>query len=66
MQPTIGTPTAVKPLLWRSGTDYRQCFETFIADCDAFIEKIKTVRDQARTHMEAMLAAAKELESHEN
>ena len=38
----------------------------FIADCDAFIEKIKTVRDQARTHMEEMLAAAKELESHEN
>ena len=24
-----------------SGTDYKQCFESFIADCDAFIEKIK-------------------------
>ncbi|AVM43952.1 hypothetical protein C5Q97_04215 [Victivallales bacterium CCUG 44730] len=48
------------------GTDYKQCFESFIADCDVFIEKIKAVRDQARMHMDEMLAAAKELETHEN
>ena len=46
--------------------DYKQCFETFIADCDAFIEKVKTIRDQARTHMEEMLKAVKELENHED
>ena len=49
-----------------SGTDYKQCFETFIADCDACIVRIQAIRDQARTHMEAMLTAAKELETHEN
>ena len=49
-----------------TGSDYKQCFETFITDCDAFIEKVKTIRDQARTHMEEMLAAEKELENHEN
>ena len=49
-----------------SGVDYRQCFESFIADCDAFIEKIKIVRDQARMHMDEMLKSVKELESHEN
>ena len=49
-----------------SGTDYKQCFETFITDCDAFIEKVKAIRDQARTHMEELLAAVKELENHED
>ena len=49
-----------------SGTDYKQCFESFIADCDAFIEKIKAIRDQARMHMDEMLATVKELECHEN
>ena len=29
-------------------------------------KKIKAVRDQARMHMDEMLAAAKELETHEN
>lgn len=48
------------------GTDYKQCFETFIADCDAFIEKVKTIRAQPRTHMEEMLKAVKELENHED
>ena len=49
-----------------SGTDYKQCFGTFIAECDSFIEKIKAVREQARMHMEEMIKAAKELENHEN
>ena len=49
-----------------SGTDYKQCFESFIADCDAFIEKIKEVREQARMHMDEMVKVAKELETHEN
>lgn len=49
-----------------TGTDYKQCFGTFIAECDTFIEKIKTIREQARKHMEEMIKAAKELENHEN
>lgn len=49
-----------------TGTDYKQCFGTFIAECDSFIEKIKTIREQARKHMEEMIKAAKELENHEN
>ena len=49
-----------------SGTDYRQCFESFIADCDACIARMRDIRDQARTHMEEMLRTVKELESHEN
>ena len=49
-----------------SGTDYKQCFESFIADCDACIARMQDIRNQARTHMEEMLAAVKELENHEN
>ena len=49
-----------------SGTDYKQCFGSFIAECGTFIEKIKTIREQARKHMEEMIKAAKELENHEN
>jgi hypothetical protein len=48
-----------------SGTDYKQCFESFITDCDAFIAKVKAVRDLAQTHMKEMLNAEKELQNHE-
>ena len=49
-----------------SGTDYKQCFESFIADCDACIARMQDIRDQARTHMEEMLKSVKELEAHED
>lgn len=49
-----------------SGTDYKECFESFIAECDTYIGKIKEVQTQARMHMEEMIKAAKELEKHEN
>jgi len=48
-----------------SGSDYRECFEKFIADCDAFIEKTGNIRDEAREHLNALLETEKEL-SHEN
>jgi len=47
-----------------TGANYRECFETFIADCDAFIEKAGKIRDEAWEHLNALLEAEKEL-SHE-
>ena len=44
-----------------SGPDYKVCFETFIENCDLFIEKIKKIQQEAREHMTVMLEAAKEL-----
>ena len=45
-----------------TGADYRECFETFITDCDAFIEKVKAVRDEAKAHLQSLLEAEKTLE----
>ena len=44
-----------------SGPDYKACFETFIEDCDKFIEKIKKIQQEAREHLSIMLETAKEL-----
>ena len=44
-----------------SGPDYKACFETFIEDCDQFIEKIKNIQQEAREHLSVMLETAKEL-----
>lgn len=44
-----------------TGADYRECFETFIADCDAFIEKVKSVRDEAKAHLQSLLETGKTL-----
>ncbi len=44
-----------------TGADYRGCFETFIADCDAFIRKVETVRDEAKAHLQSLLEAEKAL-----
>ena len=30
-----------------TGTDYRECFETFIADCDTFVEQVKKIKAEA-------------------
>ena len=45
------------------GTDYRECFEKFIADCDAYINKIKGIRDEAASHLTELVAAAEALEA---
>ena len=46
-----------------TGVDYRECFEKFIADCDAFIRKVAAVQNDARMHMETLLKAAESLEN---
>ena len=46
-----------------SGADYRECFETFIADCNAYIDKVKAVRDEAESHLTELVAAAEALEA---
>ena len=46
-----------------TGKDYRECFESFIADCDDYIRKVTAVRDEARMHMEKLLKAAESLEN---
>ena len=48
-----------------SGPDYKVCFETFIENCDQYIEKIKKIQQEAREHMTILLEAAKEL-THED
>ena len=44
-----------------SGPDYKVCFETFIENCDQFIEKIKKIQQEAHEHLSVMLETAKEL-----
>ena len=43
-------------------SDYRECFESFIADCDDYIRKVTAIRDEARMHMEKLLKAAEEIQ----
>ena len=44
-----------------SGPDYKVCFETFIDDCDRFVEKIRSIQQEAREHLTIMIESAKEL-----
>ncbi len=46
-----------------TGSDYRECFETFIADCSAYINKVKAIRDEAASHLMELVAAAEALEA---
>ena len=46
-----------------TGSNYRECFETFIADCDSFINKVKAIRDEAASHLMELVAAAEALEA---
>jgi len=48
-----------------SGTNYRECFESFIAGCDAYVNKIKEMRAEAQTHLKELIRHEKEL-SHAN
>ena len=45
-----------------TGKDYKQCFESFITDCDDYIRKVTAIRDEARMHMEELLKAAEEIQ----
>ena len=40
-----------------NGPDYKVCFETFIENCDQFIEKVRLIQQEAREHLSVMLAA---------
>lgn len=42
-----------------SGSDYRQCFETFIADCDRFVELAGKIKAEAERHLVQLEQAAK-------
>ena len=46
-----------------TGSDYRECFEKFIADCNEFIQKVAAVRDDAKAHLSDLIAAAESLEN---
>lgn len=46
-----------------TGADYRACFETFITDCSAYIDKVKAIRDEAASHLTELVAAAEALEA---
>ncbi len=48
-----------------TGSDYRDCFEKFIADCDTYINKVKAARDEAVSHLTELVAAAESLENRE-
>jgi len=34
-----------------TGTDYRECFETFISDCDRFVEHVEKIKMEAERHL---------------
>lgn len=42
-----------------SGSDYRQCFETFIADCDRFVELTGKIKAEAERHLVQLEQVAK-------
>ena len=44
-----------------SGPDYKVCFETFIENCDQYIEKIKKIQREAREHMTVLLCGNREM-----
>lgn len=48
-----------------AGSDYRQCFETFIADCDKFVELAGKIKAEAERHLVQLEQAAKAV-SNEN
>ena len=48
-----------------TGTDYRECFGKFIADCDEFIRNVAAVRNEAKSHLSDLIATAETLECKE-
>lgn len=37
-----------------TGHDYREAFESFIAGCDVYIEKVRLAQEKAKQHLELM------------
>lgn len=44
-----------------SGSDYRECFEKFIADCDEYVKKIAAIQAEAREHLQLLLQTEEKL-----
>ena len=40
-----------------TGKDYRECFTTFIQNCDEYLKLTAKVRDEAKEHLNALLKA---------
>lgn len=38
-----------------SGGNYRECFEAFIADCDAYVNKVRKIRGEAQDNLQKMI-----------
>lgn len=47
------------------GADYKECFQSFIDNCDSYIEKVKQIQQEAKEHLNQMNQIEKEL-THEN
>jgi hypothetical protein len=43
-----------------TGSDYKECFDSFIADCDKFASMIGKIKAEAREHLDALLKAGSE------
>lgn len=43
-----------------TGSDYKECFDSFIADCDKFVALIGRIKTEAREHLDALLKAGSE------
>lgn len=43
-----------------SGSNHKECFETFIESCERYIERVRNIQQEVKEHMEAMLEATKE------
>lgn len=48
-----------------TGSNYHECFETFIADCDEFMKKVAAIQSEAREHLQLLLQTEEKL-LHEN
>ena len=46
-----------------TGVDYKECFESFIANCDKYAEKLAEVKAEAQRHLDEFLTFEKELEN---
>lgn len=42
-----------------SGANNKECFETFIENCDQYIEKIREIQKEAREHLESATEQSK-------
>jgi len=39
-----------------NGANYRECFETFIHNCETFIDKVKTAKNEAEVYLRQLRA----------